>query len=71
MADALAPLGEPRLSVITANPAKIRAEQGWPAFSPRQTPARLLANLLSADALVFTGGTPFFNDRAHMSYYAS
>ncbi len=71
MADALAPLGNPRYSVITANPDKIRAEQGWPAFAPKKTPRRLLTNLASADALVFTGGTPFYNAGPHMTYYAA
>ena len=69
--DSFAALGDPRFSVITANPSKVQRQYGLPAFAPKKTPLKLVSNLLSADALVFTGGTPFYDARPHMSYYAA
>ncbi len=62
---------QPRYSVITAAPQKVRSQHGLPAFAPKKTPLKLVKNLLSADALVFTGGTPFYDAKPHMSYYAA
>lgn len=69
--DAFSSLGDPRFSVITANPAKVRAEHNLPAFAPKKSPLALLNNLAGADALVFTGGTPFYDAKPHMSYYTA
>jgi polysaccharide pyruvyl transferase WcaK-like protein len=63
-------LGAARFSVITANPAKVRERYGFDAYAPKQTPLKLMRNLLSSDVLVFTGGTPFYEAKPHMTYYA-
>jgi polysaccharide pyruvyl transferase WcaK-like protein len=69
--DAFRKLGTPRFSVITANPTKVRQRYGFDAYAPKQTPWKLLHNLLSADLFVYTGGTPFYEAKPHMTYYSS
>jgi polysaccharide pyruvyl transferase WcaK-like protein len=60
---------DPLISVITADPEKVERLYALPSFAPRKTPIALLRNLSSADALLFTGGTPFYDDSMHMGYY--
>jgi len=62
---------DPRITVITADPEKVRDRYGLDGFAPKQHPIRLLRNLSSADALIYTGGTPLYDDAAHMTYYAT
>jgi len=69
--DAFTALGATRFSVFTANPVKVSAQYGLPAFAPLRTPVQLLRNLIGADALVFTGGTPFYDAWPHMSYFVA
>ena len=69
--DAFAEQLPARFSVITAAPDKVTADHGLPAFAPKKAPFQLVRNLLSADALVFTGGTPFYDAKPHLSYYAT
>jgi polysaccharide pyruvyl transferase WcaK-like protein len=69
--DSFQRLGDVRFSVLTAGVDKMRERYGLPAFAPKKTPIGLLRNLLGADALVFTGGTPFYEARTHMTYYAA
>lgn len=61
---------DPRLTVITANPAKVTERYGLEAFAPKQSPIAVARTIASANALVFTGGTPLYDDATHMTYYA-
>ncbi|HVG02815.1 MAG TPA: polysaccharide pyruvyl transferase family protein [Nitrospira sp.] len=58
-------------TVLTPNPDRVQALHGLPALAPRRHPFKLLRLLWSVDALVFTGGSPFFDHVAQMLYCAA
>ncbi|MGC3972989.1 MAG: polysaccharide pyruvyl transferase family protein [Nitrospira sp.] len=58
-------------TVLTPDPDRVRALHGLPALAPRRHPIKLLRLLSSVDALVFTGGSPFFDHTVHMLYCAA
>jgi polysaccharide pyruvyl transferase WcaK-like protein len=57
-------------TVFTANPVRVRSLYGVPAYAPKRQPIHLFNALRSADALVFSGGAPFYDDLEHMVYFA-
>jgi polysaccharide pyruvyl transferase WcaK-like protein len=58
-------------TVLTPDPARVRTVHGLPALAPRRQPLKLIRLLCSVDALVFTGGSPFFDHTAQMLYCAA
>ncbi len=58
-------------TVLTPDPARVQSLHGLPAIAPRRHPLKLLRLLCSVDALVFTGGSPFFDHAGHMLYCAA
>ena len=58
-------------TVLTPDPARVQALHGLPAIAPRRHPLKLLRVLWSVDALVFTGGSPFFDHVVQMLYCAA
>lgn len=58
-------------TVLTPDPARVRALHGLPALAPRRQPFSLIHLLYSVDALVFTGGSPFFDHTVQMLYCAA
>ena len=57
--------------VLTPNPDRVQALHGLSALAPRRHPLKLLRLLGSVDALVFTGGSPFFDHVVQMLYCAA
>ncbi len=57
-------------TVLTPDPARIGRLYGLPALAPRKHPFKLIRLLCSVDALVFTGGSPFFDHVVQMLYCA-
>jgi polysaccharide pyruvyl transferase WcaK-like protein len=57
--------------VLTSSPENVARAHGLPAFAPKKRPIALVRALCQADALAFTGGTPFYDDPAHMAYFAA
>lgn len=57
------------ITVFSSNPDRVKKVFGLKAFAPRRQPIQVLQSLRNADALFFTGGTPFYNDMVHMLYF--
>ncbi len=57
-------------TVFTANPSRVRSIYSLPAYAPKRQPVSLFNALRSADALVFSGGAPFYDELEHMVYFA-
>jgi polysaccharide pyruvyl transferase WcaK-like protein len=62
-------VAEAEITVISSNPERVRAIHGMKSYSPRKSPLAVLWSIAWCDFFVFTGGTPFFNDPLHMTYY--
>lgn len=60
-----------RFTAFSSAPDHVRAKHNIASFAPKQDPFKLYAELRAADALLFTGGTPFYDDLPHMSYFAA
>lgn len=58
-------------TVLTPDPVRVQALHTLPAIAPRRHPLKLLRLLCSVDALVFTGGSPFFDHVVQMLYCAA
>ncbi len=58
-------------TVLTPDPARVQTLHGLPAIAPRRHPLKLLRLLWSVDALMFTGGSPFFDHVVQMLYCAA
>ena len=58
-------------TVLTPDPVRVQALHGLSALAPRRHPITLIRLLYSVDALVFTGGSPFFDHTVHMLYCAT
>lgn len=58
-------------TVLTSDPNRIRSIYQVHAYSPKQHPIQIILSIIKSDYLLFTGGTPLFNDTIHMAYYAS
>lgn len=58
-------------TVLTPDPVRVQALHRLPAMAPRRHPLKLLRLLCSVDALVFTGGSPFFDHVVQMLYCAA
>ena len=55
-------------TTFIASPEKARETLGIQAFAPRQQPFAILKALARSDALLITGGTPFYDNPARMAY---
>ena len=58
-------------TVFSSAPDRVQGKYGIASFAPKKNPLALLRALRRADALVFTGGTPFYDDRPHSAYFAA
>ncbi len=58
-------------TVLTPDTARVQSLHGLSALAPRRHPFKLIRLLYSVDALVFTGGSPFFDHTVHMLYCAA
>lgn len=57
------------LTVVTANPKRIKDIYGFSAVR-KKNPFSLLPAVIKSDYVLFTGGTPFFDNPSHMTLYA-
>lgn len=56
--------------VLTSSPENVAVAHGLKALAPRRNPLALGHALWTSDALVFTGGTPFYDGLKHMIYFS-
>jgi polysaccharide pyruvyl transferase WcaK-like protein len=68
LTDSIREKGKADFSVFTAAPERAARVHGLRAISPRRDPLALVRALWVADALGFTGGTPFYDGLKHMAY---
>ncbi|MCP4641986.1 MAG: hypothetical protein GY851_16205 [bacterium] len=68
--DAFREQGPVDFTVFCSRPERVWEEHQLRSYAPKRRPDRLLRTLSRADALVFTGGTPFYDERPHMAYFA-
>ncbi len=64
-------LNQADFTVLTSDPNRVRSIYQVRAYSPKQHPIQTILSIIKSDYLLFTGGTPLFNDPIHMAYYAS
>ncbi len=69
--DSIRKHGEATFEVLSSSPETVEALHGIQAFAPKRSPLGVLKSVASADALFFTGGTPFYDEIAHMGYFAA
>ena len=61
---------ESHFTAFSSSPSHVQAKHGIAAVAPKKNPLDLYASLRGADALLFTGGTPFYDELPHMAYFA-
>lgn len=59
------------LTVFTSNPERVGRVFNVKALAPKKHPFGMLISILKANSLIFTGGTPFYDDSLHMLYFLS
>ncbi len=70
LCDALSQRSAVALTVFTAVPENVRDHHGLPAIAPKYAPFSALAKIRGCHGLLYTGGTPFYDDPVHMLYFA-
>jgi polysaccharide pyruvyl transferase WcaK-like protein/glycosyltransferase involved in cell wall biosynthesis len=70
LTDSIREKGPAEFTVFTSRPLMVAAAHGLKAASPRRNPMTVARALWTADALVFTGGTPFYDGFKHMAYFS-
>ncbi len=68
--ESLGPAAPATFTALSPDPPRLKLLYDLPALAPRRHPFKLLQLLRASDALVFTGGAPFFDHRVHMAYCA-
>ena len=69
--DSIRKHGDVVFEVLSSSPETVATLHGIQAYAPKRSPLSVIKSVASADALFFTGGTPFYDEVAHMGYFAT
>ncbi len=69
--DSFGSVTDAAFTVFSAAPDRVRRVHGVTSFAPKRQPFQLFEALRRADAMLYTGGAPFYDDTIHMGYFAT
>ncbi len=68
--DSIEKIGKVKFTVFSSYPGRVSDKYQVSSYAPKTGILSIIRSLRNSDALFFTGGTPFYDDKFHMTYFS-